>query len=143
MSQLIGRLMGLRAAGDRYTPTYFLAALGNGGMAISFFIWLNFLVPHPKTPIVTFDSIAAFWGALDLIGQGLVLVALLGVVLFTVRHFQSLVWNLNEFARFRQSSAYRQLRDTNGAVTLMALPLTLAMTINVLFVNGALFVPGL
>jgi hypothetical protein len=36
-----------------------------------------------------------------------------------------------------------QLRETNGAVSLMALPLTLAMTINVLFVSGAVFVPGL
>lgn len=53
MSRLIGRLTGVRAMGDRCTPTYFLAALGNGGMAVTFFIWLNFLVPHPKTPIVT------------------------------------------------------------------------------------------
>lgn len=143
MSRLIGRLTGLRAMGDRYTPTYFLAALGNGGMAVTFFIWLNFLVPHPQTPIVTFDSIAALWSRSDLIGQALILIALLGVAIFAVRHFQSLAWNLSEFARFRNSSAYRQLRDTNGAVTLMALPLTLAMTINVLFVSGAVFVPGL
>ncbi len=143
MSRLIGRLTGVRAMGDRYTLTYFLAALGNGGMAVTFFIWLNFLVPHPKTPIVTFDSIAALWSRSDLIGQALVLLALIGVAIFAVRHFQSLAWNLSEFARFRSSSAYRQLRDTNGAVMLMAFPLTLAMTINVLFVSGAVFVPGL
>jgi hypothetical protein len=45
MSQLIGRLTGLRTLGERYVPTYFLAALGNGGMAVTFFIWLNLLVP--------------------------------------------------------------------------------------------------
>lgn len=143
MSQLIGRLTGLRTLGDRYVPTYFLAALGNGGMAVTFFIWLNFLVPHPKTPIVTFDSIAALWAKSDLIGQALLLLAMAGIALFAIRHLQSLIWNLSEFARFRRSSAYLQLRETNGAVILMALPLTLAMTINVLFVSGAVFVPGL
>ncbi|MGC8950676.1 TsoY family (seleno)protein [Chloroflexus sp.] len=143
MSQLIGRLTGLRTLGERYVPTYFLAALGNGGMAVTFFIWLNFLVPHPKTPIVTFDSIVALWAKSDLIGQALLLLAMVGVALFAIRHFQSLIWNLSEFAHFRRSSAYLQLRETNGAVTLMALPLTLAMTINVLFVSGAVFVPGL
>ncbi|ACL26456.1 TsoY family (seleno)protein [Chloroflexus aggregans] len=143
MSQLIGRLTGLRTLGERYVPTYFLAALGNGGMAVTFFIWLNFLVPHPKTPIVTFDNIAAFWAKSDLIGQALLLLAMAGIALFAIRHFQSLIWNLSEFARFRRSSAYLQLRETNGAVILMALPLTLAMTINVLFASGAVFVPGL
>ncbi len=143
MSQLIGRLTGLRALGERYTPTYFLAALGNGGMAVTFFIWLNFLVPHPKTPIVTFDSIAALWAKSDLIGQALLLLAMAGLAVFALRHFQSLIWNLAEYRRFRRSSAYLQLRETNGAVMLMALPLTLAMTINVLFVSGAVFVPGL
>ncbi|OAN36359.1 hypothetical protein A6A03_06250 [Chloroflexus islandicus] len=112
-------------------------------MAITFFIWLNFLVPHPATPIVTFDSIAALWAKSDLIGQALLLLAMVGIALFAIRHFQSLIWNLSEFARFRRSSAYVQLRETNGAVMLMTLPLTLAMTINVLFVLGAVFVPGL
>lgn len=143
MSQLIGRLTGLRTLGERYVPTYFLAALGNGGMAITFFIWLNFLVPHAATPIVTFDSIAALWAKSDLIGQALLLLAMAGIALFAIRHFQSLIWNLSEFARFRRSSSYVQLRETNGAVMLMTLPLTLAMTINVLFVLGAVFVPGL
>ncbi|WP_298406057.1 hypothetical protein [uncultured Chloroflexus sp.] len=143
MSQLISRLTGLRTLGEQYVPTYFLAALGNGGMTITFFIWLNFLVPHPKTPIVTFDSIAALWAKSDLVGQALLLLAMAGIALFAIRHVQSLIWNLSEFARFRRSSAHIQLRETNGAVMLMTLPLTLAMTINVLFVLGAVFVPGL
>jgi hypothetical protein len=135
MSLSFGRLTGLRTLGERYTPTYFLAALGDGGMAVTFFIWLNFLVPHPKTPIVTFDSIVALWAKSDLIGQILLLVALAGVAIFALRHLQSLIWNLQEFSRFRRSSAYVQLRETNGAVSLMALPLTLAMTINTLIAS--------
>lgn len=137
------RLTGLRSLGERYAPTYWLAALGNGGMTVTFFIWLNFLVPHPNTPIVTFDSIAALWAKTNVIGHILLLIALAGVAIFAIRHLQSLIWNLSEFSRFRRSSAYLQLRETNGAVMLMALPLTLAMTINVAFVSGAVFVPGL
>ncbi|GIV86957.1 MAG: hypothetical protein KatS3mg054_0986 [Chloroflexus sp.] len=143
MSHVVARLTGLRSLGERYTPTYWLAALGNGGMTVTFFIWLNFLVPHPNTPIVTFDSIAALWAKTDVIGHILLLIALAGVAIFAIRHLQSLIWNLSEFSRFRRSSAYLQLRETNGAVMLMALPLTLAMTINVAFVSGAVFVPGL
>lgn len=143
MRHVVARLTGLRSLGERYTPTYWLAALGNGGTAVTFFIWLNFLVPHPNTPIVTFDSIATLWAKTDVTGQMLLLIALAGVAIFAIRHLQSLIWNLSEFSRFRRSSAYLQLRETNGAVMLMALPLTLAMTINVAFVSGAVFVPGL
>ncbi len=143
MRHVVARLTGLRSLGERYTPTYWLAALGNGGTAVTFLIWLNFLVPHPNTPIVTFDSIAALWAKTDVTGQMLLLIALAGVAIFAIRHLQSLIWNLSEFSRFRRSSAYLQLRETNGAVMLMALPLTLAMTINVAFVSGAVFVPGL
>lgn len=143
MRHVVARLKGLRSLGERYTPTYWLAALGNGGMTVTFFIWLNFLVPHPNTPIVTFDSIAALWAKTDVIGHILLLIALAGVAIFAIRHLRSLIWNLSEFSGFRRSSPYLRLRETNGAVMLMALPLTLAMTINVAFVSGAVFVPGL
>ncbi|MGQ9482392.1 TsoY family (seleno)protein [Chloroflexus sp.] len=143
MSHVVARLTGLRSLGERYTPTYWLAAVGNGGIVVTFFIWLNFLVPHPNTPIVTFDSIAALWAKTDVIGQMLLLIALAGAAIFAIRHLRLLIWNLSEFSRFRRSSAYLQLRETNGAVMLMALPLTLGMTINVAFVSGAVFVPGL
>jgi len=45
MRHVVARLTGLRSLGERYTPTYWLAALGNGGTAVTFFIWLNLLVP--------------------------------------------------------------------------------------------------
>ena len=38
-----------------YSPLYFLAALGNGGLAVSFFIYLMFMLPHPHTPIPTWE----------------------------------------------------------------------------------------
>ena len=45
--------------GAAYSPLYFLAALGLGGLAVSFFMWLMFWVPHPGKPVPTFEDIAA------------------------------------------------------------------------------------
>ena len=42
---------------EKYSPTYFLSSLGAGGLSVSFFMYLMFLVPHPNTPMATFDFI--------------------------------------------------------------------------------------
>src|SRR5512146_1438556 len=94
------RWFGLRRdLGEQYSPLYFLASLVKGGRAVAFFIWLNFLVPHPKNPIVFFG----------------------------VRHLRLLLWNIREYAAFRKTSAYARLRQSNAEVTLMGLPLALTM----------------
>jgi len=36
---------------SEYHPLYFLAALGAGGLTVSFFLYFLFLVPHPATPM--------------------------------------------------------------------------------------------
>ncbi len=128
---------------DQYKPVYFLAALGNGGMAITFFIYLMFLVPHPDTPIPTFESVQAVLTGGNMLAIGGVLLAMLGIVVFAVRHFWTLAWNLREYVAFKQTPAFAKLRESNAEATLMAIPLTLAMSINVLFVLGGVFVPGL
>jgi hypothetical protein len=144
MSGFATRWFGMRQnLGTRYNPLYFLAALGNGGMVITFFIWLNFLIPHPKTPIITFDGIAAFMSKATFLPQTMTIVAMAMMIFFAVRHLRILFWNLREFGTYRKTSAYATLRDTNAAVGLIAMPLTLAMSVNVLFAMGAVFVPGL
>ncbi len=141
---MLARWFGLRKnLGTRYNPFYFLAALGNGGMAVAFFIWLNFLIPHPKTPIVTFDYIAAFLSKASIVSQGLTFVVMAMIIIFAVRHLRSLVWNIREFSHYSKTSAFVTLNETNAAFSLMVRPLTFAMTVNVLFVLGAVFVPGL
>ena len=129
---------------ERYSPMYFLAALGAGGLAVSFFIYPMFLLPHPDTPMVTFNHL---WPALTS-GDNPLLAALIGIDLaaiavFAVLHFWLLAWNLREFRLFRQTEAYQTLLSSNAEISLMAVPLTLAMTINVAFVLGAVFVPNL
>ena len=129
---------------ERYSPMYFLAALGAGGLAVSFFIYPMFLLPHPDTPMVTFNHL---WPALTAGGNpltsALIGIDLAAIILFAVLHFWLLAWNLREFKLFRQTAAYKKLVTSNAEISLMAVPLTLAMTINVAFVLGAVFVPNL
>ena len=129
---------------ERYSPMYFLAALGAGGLSVSFFIYPMFLLPHPDTPMVTFNHI---WpvltsGASPLV-SALLGLDLLAILAFAVVHVWLLAWNLREFKLYRQTAAYQKLLTSNAEISLMAIPLTLAMTINVAFVLGAVFVPNL
>jgi hypothetical protein len=43
-------------AARNYSPLYFLASLGAGGLAVTFFMWLMFWVPHPEQPVPIFEN---------------------------------------------------------------------------------------
>ncbi len=129
--------------GEKYSPLYFLASLGAGGLSITFFLYPMFLIDHPGFPLVTFDHIEAFLAQASPLLKGLLLADLLAVALFALLHFVLLAWNFRELKAFRHSQACDHLKGSNAEVSLMAIPLTLAMSINVAFVLGALFVPGL
>ncbi len=125
-----------------YNPLYWLAALGPGGLAVSFFVYINFMVPHKGVPMITFDQ------AYPIFMKGGPLAYLIGAVyvLFVIAalyHFKLLFWNIKEFAKYKKTEAYEKMRNSNNEVQLFTIPLTLAMTINVLFIIGALFVPHL
>ncbi|MDQ5769901.1 TsoY family (seleno)protein [Thiothrix subterranea] len=129
--------------GDAYSPLYFLSALGAGGAVVTFFMYLMFMTPHKGTPIPTWESLQAVLQGDNPMLQLLVAVSLLGIIVLSVLHVRLLVWNVNEYRYFRQSATFHKLRQSNSEVQLMAIPLTFAMTINVGFILGALFVPGL
>jgi len=131
-----------RHLGESYSPLYFLAALGPGGLAVSFFMYLMFLVPHKGTPM------AALKHWLPLVEQGgltaiLILAVLAIFIALALLHFALMIWNFQEFKEFKLTSHYQQLKQSNGEVTLMAAPLAVAMSINLLFIIGSLFVPNL
>src|SRR5574344_2716626 len=44
---------------------------------------------------------------------------------------------------YKKTKAYEELKNSNAQITLMTIPLTYTMTINVCFVLGAVFIPGL
>ncbi|TPE48238.1 hypothetical protein FJM67_13560 [Maribrevibacterium harenarium] len=123
-----------------YHPTYWLAALGAGGTAVSFFMYLMWMVPHKNTPIPTF----ADWNAQLADGgvmAGITVAALVGVIIFSILHLVLLAWNINEHSKHKAD--VEKLIGTPAELQRMAIPLTLAMTVNVFFILGALFVPGL
>jgi len=140
--------------GKEYSPTLFLASLGNGGMAVAFYVYLHFMVKHMnfvaeghdkqvKIPMAEFGAVKQALTGGDLLTSILVGVALLGIVVFAARHYFFLFWNLSELKKFKQTSAYQELLNSNREISLAAIPLTLAMSINVLFVVAAVFTPGL
>lgn len=127
---------------EKYSPMYHLGALGSGGLAISFFLYLNFLLPH-ESGIISFDqlwpvltgepSLKAFWISLCLVV----------VFALSAMHIALMIWNTREFSLFKKTEAYHKLRDSSAEISLMVVPLTMAMTVNVLFVNSSLLIPGL
>lgn len=127
---------------EQYSPLYFLAALGAGGLSVSFFMYLMFLIPHKGVPLTTFD----FAYPALLRGDWLSFVTAfctIFIIGFAFLHFKLLFWNIKQYKAFKLTEAFQSLKNSNSEVTLITLPLTFAMTINVCFVLGALFVPGL
>ncbi len=127
---------------EKYNPMCFLSALGAGGLSVSFFMYLMFLVPHEGVPMATFDFIMPKL----LEGTWLSFViafALVFILAFAFFHFKLLIFSTKQFNLYKKSEAYKALKNSNAEITLMTIPLTYAMTINVCFVLGAVFVPNL
>ncbi len=128
---------------EHYSPLYFLAALGAGGTVVTFFMYLVFMTPHKGVPIPNFETLTAFINSSEWWIAALTIIAMIAIALFSLLHFRLLFWNIKEHQLFKKTAAYQKLVTSNAEVQLMAIPLTLAMTINILFIAGALFVPNL
>lgn len=128
---------------DTWAPQYFLSSVGAGGLAVSFFLWLYMWVPHPGQQVPVFEDLARAWGTGNTLQQALIATALIAIAGLAFLNVKLLVWNLGRFTEFRRSPAYEKLRLTNGESQLATLPLAIAMTINVGFILGMVFVPGL
>ncbi|MEP2715976.1 hypothetical protein [Pseudophaeobacter sp.] len=131
------------AAEQNYSPLYFLASLGAGGLAVTFFMYLMFWVPHPGQPVPVFEDLIAVLqnGSTPL--KAAVVIAIAGIAVFVFLNVKLLLWNFATLSRFKKTDAYRTLRQTNGETTLLAGPLATAMTINGGFIVGLVFVPQL
>lgn len=133
----------IRNLGEKYSPLYFLASLGFGGMAVFFFMAFMHITPHPDTPMPTFESITSSYANGDSFMRTVIIVGYVGMIAMLAVHFTLLAWNFREFKAFKQTEAYQTLKSTNAEVTLMAIPLTLGMTVNGAFVAAMALVPGL
>jgi hypothetical protein len=128
---------------NNWSPLHFLASLGAGGMVVSFFMYLLFWVPHPNQPIPVFSDWVSFLATAGLFQQTLVYIALGGIALFGWLHFKWLFLNFRNFRYFSTNGGVQKIIGTNAHTQIMAMPLTLAMSVNASFIMGALFVPGL
>lgn len=129
-----------------YQPGYWLAALGAGGLSVSFFMYLMWMLPYGDNPMPTWENLLAAWQSTAdnrFALRALLLIAVPAVAGLATLHFLLLLWNIREFRSEAAQQALNKVRDTPAELQLMAIPLTLAMTVNVCFVLGALFVPGL
>ncbi|MCI5075681.1 hypothetical protein [Oricola sp.] len=132
-----------KAAPAPYNPLYFLSALGAGGLAVSFFMYIMWMTPHAGQPIPSFTTLLAAFQSGSFAMQALIVMSLAGIALFSVLHVRLLVWNFARFNAWKKTEAADKLRSGNAETQLMAIPLTLAMSVNVGFIVGAVFVPGL
>jgi hypothetical protein len=73
----------------------------------------------------------------------LISLSTIGVIFFLVKHFATLIKELKNYAKFKKTEEFKELKNSNAEVTLMTIPLTLAMSMNVAFIATVLFIPGL
>ncbi|MYM56793.1 TsoY family (seleno)protein [Thalassovita mangrovi] len=128
---------------DNYSPLYFLASLGAGGLAVTFFMYLMFWVPHKGRPVPIFEDISAAFTSGSTPLKASIVIAVLGIAVFAFMNVKSLIWNFSALSGFKKTDAYNELRNSNAETTLLAAPLATAMTINAMFVVGMVYVPGL
>ena len=126
-----------------WSPLHFLAALGAGGMVVTFFMFLLFWVPHPGQPVPVYSDWISYFKTSDLVEQGIIIFALLGIISFGWLHFSWLYLNFKEFRDFKAKGEVEKIIGTNAHTQMMAMPLTYAMSINVIFIIALVFIPEL
>ena len=131
------------AADQSYSPLYFLASLGAGGLAVTFFMYLMFWVPHPGQPVPVFEDLMAVLANGSTPLKAAVVIAMVGIAFFVFLNVKMLIWNFAALSRFKHTEDYEKLRQSNAETTLLAGPLATAMTINGGFIVGLVFVPQL
>ena len=128
---------------DTWPPLYFLASVGAGGLAVTFFMWLMFWVPHPGQTVPVFEDIARAFASGGLMMQGMIVTAMLAIAVFAFFNIKLYFWNLGQMVKFKKTEGYTKLMATNAESQMAAFPLATAMLINAGFVLGLVFVPGL
>ncbi|MCK5903044.1 MAG: hypothetical protein KAG28_07830 [Cocleimonas sp.] len=132
----------IKKSDANYNPLHFLAALGAGGLAVTFFMYPNFMLPHEGSAMIHFGQIIQILQQ-DSLSSILLSLALIAIAFLSLLHFRLLFWNISQYRKFRKTEAFKRLIDSNREISLMVIPLTLAMSVNVSFILGAVFIPEL
>ena len=131
-----------KKAETAFVPLHGLATLGAGGLSVSLFMWLLFLTPHAGVPVPTFETLEAYAATENL---ALIFVRSMQAGILTIAgiHLALVVWMLKGLAAFKRSPQFTAFWQSHMGLQLMVRPLVLAMMVNVLFILGLVFVPGL
>ncbi|MGB7432416.1 MAG: hypothetical protein WA921_08120 [Ahrensia sp.] len=127
----------------QWQPLHFLASLGAGGLVVTFFMYIMWMTPHAGQPIPSFSTLRDAFLQGDLLMQALIVLSVTGIAVFSVMHYWLLGWNIKRFSQWAPSEQASAMRAGNAGSSIMAAPLTFAMAVNVGFIVGAVFVPGL
>ena len=128
---------------ETYSPLYFLTSLGSGGLVVTFFMWLMHWTRHPGRSVPVFEDIVAAFSAGGVASRTMIVLAVAGIAYYAFLNLKYLFWNLARFGLWKRTLAYAQLSSTNAETQILAMPLALAMSVNVCFILGMVFVPGL
>ncbi|GAB6113117.1 TsoY family (seleno)protein [Desulfomicrobium salsuginis] len=128
---------------ETYSPLYFLTSLGSGGLVVTFFMWLMHWTRHPGRSVPVFEDIVAAFSAGGVASRTMIVLAVAGIAYYAFLNLKYLFWNLARFGLWKRTPAYAQLSSTNAETQMLAMPLALAMSVNVCFILGMVFVPGL
>jgi len=126
----------------KFNPLSFLQSLWAGGLVVTFFMYLMFMTKH-AWPIPTFDTLLPYLSGDNLLLKIVIVLSSLWVIFFIGVHFVTLIKHLKSFFKFKKTSEFEELRNSNEEISLMSIPLTLAMTMNAVFIVMALFIPWL
>ncbi|HPJ96633.1 MAG TPA: hypothetical protein PK022_04945 [Syntrophales bacterium] len=128
---------------ETYSPIYFLASLGTGGLTVTFFMWLMHWIRHPGRTVPVFEDIAAAFTAGGMMARMMIIIAVAGIAFYAFLNIKYLIWNLIHFRSWKRTEAYVRVRNSDTETQLLAMPLALAMSVNVVFIIGMVFMPGL
>lgn len=128
---------------DTWSPLYFLASVGAGGLSVTFFMYLMFWVPHPNAPVPVFEDIAAALATGNTALTIGISIAMIGIAIFGAMNIAMLIWNLRRVGAFTRSERGKAMINSNAGTQMLTMPLALAMSINAGFILGLVFVPGL
>jgi hypothetical protein len=128
---------------NEWTPLYFLASVGAGGLTVTFFMYLLFWVPHPGRPVPVVEDVLLAHGSATPAFASVIILAAAGIALFGAMNLYLLGWNIRRVGAFARSDRGRSAAIANAQTQMMAMPLAFAMSVNVAFIVELVFVPNL
>jgi len=126
-------------------PIAFLQTLGLGGISVAFFMIPHafFAGLHKGFPMATWSHTITFLENSDnMVSNFLIIFGMIGTLFFALWHIKSLITNL-KLSNQSNEIVNSEIDNSNAEATKFAKPLAIAMTVNVSFILGALFVPNL